>query len=503
MASSGYRTTSSSTPLPALGRGPPPPPIRIAPGHVGTPSGTDRAQHQHGSATSNQSPTTLLYELPPSTSPRPPPLLSAKNRSRSPPYPSSRVDTARRTSLGTVLHPRQDNNNASFDTPSPVSKLQNSKLRQTSLNDYLEPRQEDLDAFVDLCRKWYYDQDDLSGRLMSQTLANTAPAHRATYTRLQASPGNSLTLAARASPSGPLAKRERHERVEKFIQSHCVSGVPGTHPFFEGLYGILRLQTLPETLGGAGGKIIQWEIDDAIFIETAGKEFTHDAVDILKGVLGFSESLNESSPSLASFDLSRGPPIPEDESATLVGSSELSTSPGTHTAIASRGRAPSNPFLDPSRSNQSSLNAQLDEPTSPTGLDTPLVPPPMPPQASSMRASPSGMTVQSFNSISMLNDPQLRTWTFPPLENPELHSFMKLFPRFIVQRSTGRFPTTSMSGRQKGSERTMEEGLERGRVGVDIKVGTGQMWVSAMPREDGWQGGFWDRFLQWFKNLFG
>ena len=124
---------------------------------------------------------------------------------------------------------------------------------------------------------------------MSQTLSNTAPAHRATYTRLQASvrsafhtdqsirrisefrallsatePGNSLSLAARSLPSGSssLAKKERYVKVEKFIRSHCVSGVPGTHPFFEGLYCILRLQTLPETLGGAGRRVINWEIDD-------------------------------------------------------------------------------------------------------------------------------------------------------------------------------------------------------------------------------------------------
>ena len=122
---------------------------------------------------------------------------------------------------------------------------------------------------------------------MSQTLANTAPAHRATYTRLQASvrsafhtdqsvrrisefrallsstePGNSLSLAVRSSPNCSLVKKERYEKVGRFIRSHCVSSVPGTHPFFEGFYGILRLQTLPETLGGAGGRVIKWEIDD-------------------------------------------------------------------------------------------------------------------------------------------------------------------------------------------------------------------------------------------------
>ena len=43
-----------------------------------------------------------------------------------------------------------------------------------------------------------------------------------------------------------------------------------------------------------------------------------------------------------------------------------------------------------------------------------------------------------------------------------------------------------------------EEVVEQG-----IKLGTGRMWVSGIERENGWQGGFWDRVLRWFKNLFG
>jgi hypothetical protein len=43
----------------------------------------------------------------------------------------------------------------------------------------------------------------------------------------------------------------------------------GTKPFFEGLWAIMRLQVLPEDLGGAGSRRIEWELDDAVFMESA------------------------------------------------------------------------------------------------------------------------------------------------------------------------------------------------------------------------------------------
>lgn len=93
-----------------------------------------------------------------------------------------------------------------------------------------------------------------------------------------------MTPAARSNPSGPLAKKERYDKLAHLIQTHCLSDMPGTHPFFAGLYGVLRLQALPEKLGGAGDRLIEWEIDDAVFMESAGKDFTLEAIAVLKGV---------------------------------------------------------------------------------------------------------------------------------------------------------------------------------------------------------------------------
>jgi hypothetical protein len=73
----------------------------------------------------------------------------------------------------------------------------------------------------------------------------------------------------RQNPASQGAKQERLERVQKFINVWATSGNVGTKPFFEGLYAVLRLQGLPENLGGAGGKRIAWELDDAVFKESA------------------------------------------------------------------------------------------------------------------------------------------------------------------------------------------------------------------------------------------
>ena len=147
-------------------------------------------------------------------------------------------------------------------------------------------------APITICR--YYDQDEASGRQMTQTLANLPPSHRAPFSRLQASirsayhtsvnvrrhaefqahlgatqPGGSLMPHSRSDPTGPIAQKERFNRFDRFVRNWCTMGMPGTKPFFEALWAIMRLQVIPEHLGGAGGNRIQWELDDAVFKEAA------------------------------------------------------------------------------------------------------------------------------------------------------------------------------------------------------------------------------------------
>ena len=138
----------------------------------------------------------------------------------------------------------------------------------------------------------YFEQDGEAGRQMTQMLTTLPPAQHAPFSRLQASirsayhasinarrtaefrahlaatlPGGSLTPLSRADSTGCAAQKERYEAFERFIRSWCTVGMPGTKPFFEGLWALMRLQVVPERLGGGGRHLIHWEIDDAVFKE--------------------------------------------------------------------------------------------------------------------------------------------------------------------------------------------------------------------------------------------
>lgn len=129
---------------------------------------------------------------------------------------------------------------------------------------------------------------------MTKTLNNVPASQRAPYSRLQASVrsayhadvrarkdaefrahlaatayGGSLAAHTRANPFGSEAKKERHERFAKFVCKWCTQSMPGTKPFFEALWAIMRLQILPRSIGGAGSRRLKWELDDAVFKEAA------------------------------------------------------------------------------------------------------------------------------------------------------------------------------------------------------------------------------------------
>lgn len=82
-------------------------------------------------------------------------------------------------------------------------------------------------------------------------------------------PGGSLLPHSRANPNGPVAKKERFDRLDRFVKTWCTMGMPGTKPFFEALWAVMRLQVVPEHLGGAGPNRLHWEFDDAVFKESA------------------------------------------------------------------------------------------------------------------------------------------------------------------------------------------------------------------------------------------
>ncbi|KAF7306056.1 hypothetical protein HMN09_00760500 [Mycena chlorophos] len=423
----------------------------------------------------------LLYNLPVAHSTSPP--TSPTSRPTSPRSPRSR--------LASPTSPTRSRTPVSGrPAPSPTARNRSATPLGVSSGE--------LDKFAEYCRAWYFDQDDNSGRLMTQTLANLPSAQRAPYSRLQASirsafhrsvnarrtaefqatlsattPGASLTPHARSNPNGNVARKGTIRTVRK--------------PFFQSLWAIMRLQIVPETIGGAGRNVICWEFDDAVLRESAGRDFMVEAIDVLKGVLAFTET-----PSSKRVSGLPGNYQPSSSIHARSQSQPLSAKPPPTTVQPKRARAPSDPFLDtpaPSHSLSSSPashESALLGSTTPTDDIPPSQTPPINTTAAAYYADDPGDDVE--------DQEYLRVWTSPDLSNPEYVDLLKLFPSFLTRRTLPRFPATTAKPPQD-----VEQGLTEDKI---LQFGTGSMWVSSIPRSDGFEGSFWARFILWWKRVF-
>ncbi|QRW21371.1 hypothetical protein RhiXN_06360 [Rhizoctonia solani] len=554
----------SSSPSPmGSGKRAPPPPIRIAQSSYTPPN---YVSSRRGSAS------TLLYDMP-SASPRKMEYGSANNR-----LSQSRILTsppATEQLLYSIPAPgsppvrisgpqfaiAHESRRSVYPQSPPLPLLAREHRHHSSQN----PRRRSLmntKLFVDNCEIFppfisIFCQDE-NAKIAMDAMMNKIPQyHQAKYTRVQANvrrefhltqslrkisefrahlssvqPGCSLSPAARATPSGTLARRERADKFQAFLDAQC--GSAGTQNFFIGLYAAMKLQTLPPSIGGTGESRIEWEIDDAVFMESGGNQFMLDAIDMMKGVLGFDERpLNYRPLPCRSFHqsslFSSTNVLPRDR-AEDPSVSEAINKP-VRAAPPGRSRASSDPFLDPTRSSLS-MNAALSMalPTpeeSATDLDSlgPSTPldergPEIPPPASlsdQYAASTYSMDAETF-----LNEQQLRIWTFPPyITNPELHKLMAMFPSSITSQTVPRFrplaKTKQRKGRRKGADVDLEGdcNLQMG-LGIDpagfdndlvkergeIRKGTGRMWIGDLMRLPGWRGTFWDTIRDWFRHLF-
>ncbi|KAG6918526.1 hypothetical protein DXG01_013616 [Tephrocybe rancida] len=309
-------------------------------------------------------------------------------------------------------------------------------------------------------------------------------------------PGGSLTAHSRVDPQGSLAKKERYERMGRFISGWCTMGMPGTQPFFEALWAVLRLQVIPENLGGAGGFRIDWEFDDAVFKEAAGREFMFEAIDVLKGVLAFEEVSSSSKGSSSTIGVfpdpeamhsrSQSQPLPSDRKPVKISS----------TVQPKRARAPSDPFLDTPALSRSVASASSHSSAgttraallgAPTSDGTEELPP----------NRDDGVTLSSKgDTFDDGDEDYMRIWTSPHLCNPELLELLKLFPSFVSRRPLPRFTRPNLR------HPDIEEGEDEDGEGKRIHFGTGSMWVSSKPRSDDWNGGWWTRFILWWKRTF-
>ncbi|KAF9222744.1 hypothetical protein BS17DRAFT_783321 [Gyrodon lividus] len=489
MSAAAYRL---ETPRPR----PPPPPLRS---HVS--SKTNSVLIHNGNTQ------TLLYDLPSSTSIASPPNSPtvAKPGPTSPSatsFPGGRSRGRRHGRPGPTPPPSARNRST---TPLGISRS-------------------DLEKFTEYCRSWYFDQDEASGRMMTQTLANVPPSQRAPYSRLQASirsayhasvnsrrqaefqahisatqPGGSLMPHSRAEPSGTMARKERFDRLDRFVRTWCNMGMPGTKPFFEALWAIMRLQVLPEQLGGVGRNKIQWEFDDAVFIEAAGKDFMLEAIDVLKGVLAFEEI--PSSGTTRGFASYQPPSLhSRAKSQPLPSRNEAGSpipSPITMATQGKRTRAPSDPFLD-----MPALSHSLPSASSHSSGVTIPPPPSIPENAGD--GAPHDQDAEEERLPPLRSefaieeaDVHLRIWTTPDLPNPEYLSLLTVFPSSITRRALPRF---AISTHPRAAD--VEEGEEERGEGKEIRFGTGTMWISSKQRSDGYQGGWWTRFVLWWRRLF-
>ncbi|KAF9010541.1 hypothetical protein BDQ17DRAFT_1397237 [Cyathus striatus] len=403
--------------------------------------------------TGQQDSQTLLYDLPSTTSMSPPTSPRSPSRLVSPTSPS--------------FSGRSRGMRNGRPTPPPSARNRSTTPLGVAPSE--------LEKFAEYCRAWYFDQDDNAGRLMTQTLASLPPSQKASFSRVQASirsafhrsvnarrhaefqahlsatqPGASLPPHARANPRGEEAQKERYERMDRFIRNWCTMGMPGTKPFFEALWAVMRLQVIPENLGGAGRNRIKWEFDDAVFKEAAGKEFMLEAIDVLKGVLAFEEvsSSRSRSPthghrkftSLSTIhSRSQSQPLPSDETSFTIGTT-----------------------IQPKRS-----------------------------------PSPRPALSDGDMDYDEDNEEYLRVWTSPDLADPEILNLLNLFPSFVSRRHLPRFPLITGS-----RNHDIEEGEEDGMESKIIHFGTGSMWTSSIQRGDGWEGSWWTRFVLWWRRLF-
>lgn len=304
---------------------------------------------------------------------------------------------------------------------------------------------------------------------------------------------------SRANPNGPVAAKERFDRLDKFVKTWCTVGMPGTKPFFQALWAIIRLQVVPVHLGGAGANRIRWEFDDAVFKESAGKDFMLDAIDVLKGVLGFEEVSSSKQSSNCPSHLPQ-PVHSRCRSQPLSAHREtngLYASPIAMTTQVKRARATSDPFLDmpalshslPSASSQSS-GATIPPSETPEDCPSSLTP---------HDQDGEDELLPPLRSEFVAEDPEdyLRIWTSPDLPNPELLSLLTVFPSFITRCAVPRF-IVPLNARAAD----IEEGEEERGEGKEINFGTGSMWISSKPRGDGWRGDWWTRFVLWWRRLF-
>lgn len=388
---------------------------------------------------------------------------------------------------------------------------------------------------------FHRDEEIRRRTLVETTLAAFAPAQHV-KSALRVSVGG--TTAMRSA----LARRTRARLLQAFILAHCDKSMPGTHPFFKSLYGALKLQSMKQGQGGAGGRVVEWEVDVAVFSEASGGSWMQDSIEVLKAVsscvcsavnvpltevrfqkvLGFSERIKDdtasssdylnrdddaSSPGLTTALLPpASPPTPKRAPPAVPPHRGSTSQPKS-----ARDRATSDPFLDPN-----------DRTRTPVSDGGPLTPPVFSHTASSSASSSASASPAPSPSLSPSLSPspapQIRIFTLPTyFTDPELVALCGVFPDYIAQpankalasslsatasrSSSSSFKAGQLQQDDDKSDDDHERRAEEGRLAHtrahngQIRVGHGELFVSTAARDSGWRGSLFERLWYWIRTL--
>lgn len=257
----------------------------------------------------------------------------------------------------------------------------------------------------------------------------------------------------------------------------------------------------------------------------------HEAVTIIKGVLGFTDQPLSAPPRLRRVSTVPGvPAIAESDNRTRSGSDPF-TDNAPLPRKSGRGPAPPPPPSRRRASPQPPAGSERRWTPEDNGATSPLLSSISPNPPSTPRLG-SGPTLQQPTSpISLattdeddeaeeeadLNQARFRLWTFPThITDEEAEQLMSLFPRY-VSKTDQLFPLRRPRAKDLElglpSDPWMAVEVEGTRVTIPrveceaeasvLRSGTGRMWVGTQERAAGWAGAGWYRFKRWWRRLFG
>lgn len=183
--------------------------------------------------------------------------------------------------LDTTTSPPPGTSVRSPTTGKPASIFSNGPQNTSS------PSTNDIALFSEHCRRVFFDNDHRSAQYVDQVFRSIPLSHKAAFIREQSrvrqtfhraesvrrrmefeallastTSGGALTVKARRDPRGSVAKKERRERLKRFLDTHAGKNNVGPAPLLTSLAAVLRLQAQAAKKGGAGAARIEWEVDD-------------------------------------------------------------------------------------------------------------------------------------------------------------------------------------------------------------------------------------------------